>query len=242
MKYIYYIIGVSVVLTLGLVLRLSGVKVEVSDPALVINDRVISTTELSEFAQVGSYHSKGEGFLDAVITRELLIQGAIAQGIHTEEAFRKSVEAFYEQSLVKAMVDRKLQSLSPDVTEEMVSKYIAMCPKSVRYTKTVYESEEGFEKGEPQSSTQQEHDFEDLSEALQFDLFSIEPGDSTPPERSNEGLVVYRLDAAVDSETPGTVPDDDQVMAMLIDQSRNAMFDTWLNDVRQKAHIEVLTE
>ncbi len=242
MKYIYYIIGVLVLLTLGLVLRLSGVKVEVSDQALVINDRVISTTELDEFAQVGSYHSQGEGFLDAVITRELLIQEAISQGIHTEEAFRKSVEAFYEQSLVKAIVDRKLQSLSPDVTGEMVSKYKSLCIKTVRYTKTVYENEENFEKGEPLSSTHKEHYFEDLSEALQYDLFSIEPGDSTPPERSNEGLVIYRLDATDNSATPGTVPDDDQVRAMLIDQGRNAMFDTWLSDVRKKAHIEVLTD
>jgi hypothetical protein len=117
-----------------------------------------------------------------------------------------------------------------------------MCSKTVRYTKTVYQNEADLEKGEPQSSTHHGHDFEDLSEALQYDLFSLEPGESTRPERSDEGLVVYRLDAVVDSEVSSTVPDDDQVKEMLVDQGRNAMFDAWLSDIRERARIEVLTD
>jgi hypothetical protein len=242
MKYIYYIIGVLVLLTLILALRLSDLRVEVSEPALVINDRVISKKELDDYAQVGSHHSRGEGFYDTVITRELLIQEAIAEGIHTEERFRKSVEAYYEESLIQAVVDRKLASLSPDVTENMISDYKEMLTKAVRYTKTIYEDKESFENGISGFSTQQEKNFENLSESLQYDLFSIEPGESTLPERLTEGLVVYRLDAVVELGRSGTTPDDKQVREMLADQGRNAMFDAWLNDVRNSAHIEVMKD
>ena len=242
MKYIYYILGVLLVITLGLAIRLGGVKVEVSEPALVINDRVISKSELAEFEKVGSYHSRGEGFLDAVITRELLIQEALKQGIHKEEAFRKSIEDFYEQSLVKALVDRELQTLSPDVTKGMITKYKEMCLKTVKYTKIIYEDEEDFKNGKPLSSSHQEHDFEDLSETLKYSLFALGPGEGSRPERSNEGIVVFRLDKAVDTASPETMPDDDQIREFLIDQGKNAMFDSWLSEIRKKARIEVLVD
>jgi hypothetical protein len=138
MRYIYYIIGILCLITLGLVIRLNVVKVEVSEPALIINDRIVSQSELEEFAKVGSYHSQGSGFLDAVITRELLIQEAVREGIHEEEAFRASVEAYYEQSLVKELVDRKLQNLSAEVTADMVKEFKEMCRKALFHIRTSY--------------------------------------------------------------------------------------------------------
>jgi hypothetical protein len=227
-------------ITLGLALRLSGIKLEVSEPVLVINDRLISRSELDEFSQVGSYHSEGEGFLDAIIARELLIQEAVKLGIHEEEAFRKSIEEFYEQSLVKALVDRKFRLLAPDVTGEMVSKYQAMCLKAVGYTKAVYENEASLEEGKSLTSAEYVYNFEDLSDKLKYSLFILEPGESTLPERSNEGIVVYRLDGISDSETPGEeMVSDEQVREFLIEQGKTAMFDAWLRDVRKNARIEI---
>lgn len=241
MRYIYYIAGILILITLGLAIRLSGIKVEVSEPALVVNDRIISKTELEEFAEVGSYHSRGSGFLDAVITRELLIQEAIRQGIHKEEDFRKSVEAYYEQSLIKTLIDRKLESLSPEVTPEMVERYKKMCLKTVEYTKFVYESEGDVEAGKIASTMQQVHDFEDLSDAMKFSLFRLTPGGRSLPESTAEGIVVYRLDRAFDAPEADAVPDDEEARAFLTDQAKEAMFDKWLGGIRTAADIREIS-
>jgi hypothetical protein len=240
MRYIYYIIGILCLITLGLAVWLNTLKLEVSDPALKINDRIISESELEEFKKVGSYHSQGSGFLDAVIIRELLIQEAIRQGIHKEEAFRKKVEAYYEESLVERVVDRKYKSLSPEVTADMVERYKEISDKTVEYTKLVYETKEDIEGGKIQSTQQEMRFFEDLSDTLQISLFQLSPGESSLPDTTAEGVVVYRLDRV--SGTPGadTVHDDDEVKTFLEGRLKEAMFEQWLDEIEGAADIEPL--
>jgi hypothetical protein len=171
-----------------------------------------------------------------------MIQEAIKLGLNKEETFRKSVESFYEQSLVKALIDYKLQTLSPEVTADMISKYKEMYNKTVKYTKSVYENEEAIEKGEPQSVISREYVFKNLSETLQFSLFTLAPGESTLPELSIDGYVVYRFDGISDASGLGVLEDDDDIRDYLMDQSRNAMFAEWLNDLKKGATIEILID
>jgi hypothetical protein len=242
MRYIYYIIGILILLTLGLAVRLNGLRVEVSEPALIINDRIISKSELGEFAKVGSYHSQGQGFLDTVITRELLIQEAIRQGIHKEEAFRASVEAYYEQSLVKAVVDRKLQSVSPEVTDEMVGRYQEMCLKGVTYTKFVYGSEDDRQTGNAISETTHTYRFEDFSDTMKYTLFRLASGEGVLSDATEEGIVVFQLDTISADQDAGSVPDDGQVRTFLEEQARNAMLEKWLRDIRKSADIREFSQ
>lgn len=242
MKYIYYIIGILILISVGLTVRLSGLKVDVSEPALVINDKIISKTELDDLSKYGSYHSRGKDFIDSVITREILIQEALKAGIHKEEAFRKSVESFYEQSLIKVVVDRKFQELSPEVTEEMIATYKKMALSTVIFTKYIYDSEEGVQTGEASSTVKQEHSFENLSETLQFTLFMLEPGETSQPEETDEGYVVFRLDKISPNSAADGLQDDAQVKDFLIDQGKNAMFDSWMNEIRKNADIQILSQ
>lgn len=240
MKYIYYILGILILITIGLAVRLSSVRVEVSEPALVINDRVISKVELGELAKMGSYHSQGENFLDSVITRELLIQEAVKEGINKEEAFRKSVEDYYEQSLVKILIDRKYQSFSPVVTEELIAKYKEMYLKKVKYTKLVYKNEEDLHNGKVKSTIHMESDFENLSDTLKYSLFLLTPGSLSRPELSDKEYVVYRLDETFVTSETGPEPDGNQVRSFLINQGKSAMFDSWLGEIRKSADIQIL--
>jgi len=241
MKYIYCIIGILILITFGLAVRLFGLKVDVSESALVINDKIITKSELEDLSKFGSYHSQGKDFIDSVITRELLIQEAVKQRIHKEEAFRKSIEMYYEQSLIKITVERKLQALSPVVTESMIEKYSEMSPNRLRYTKYIYENKEDYQKGKVSSATAMEGEFEDFSDVLKYSLFLLSPGDKSEPELLDEGYVVYRLDEIIRNQGVGKMHDDGQVMSFLIDQGKNAMFNTWMNDLKKNADIQVLS-
>ena len=138
MKYIYYVIGIIALITVLAAVRFSSLKVEVSEPAIVINDRVISEKELDRIFKSSPYSNHMAGVIDSVITNQLLIQEAIAQGINKEELFRASVENFYEQSLIKILIDRKFNSLEPEIPQEMVDRYRERSGKKVEYAKFVY--------------------------------------------------------------------------------------------------------
>jgi hypothetical protein len=241
MKYIFYILGILIVLTIGVALRLSNsLKVEISEPALVINDRILSENELDERHKSGSYHSQGKGFLESVITRELLIQEAVKQGINKEEAFRKSVENFYEQSLVKILIDRKFQSLTPIVTDEMVEKYTGLSGKILQLTKFVYQTEEAIQKGRPQSSVEIKNEFENMSDSLKFSLLFLKPGELSSPEHTEAGYIFYRLDATLDATGIEPLTDRAQIKEFLINQNKKIQFDSWLEQLKIKADIQIL--
>jgi hypothetical protein len=239
MKYIYYILGIILLITIGLILQRSTLRVDVSEPALVINDRIISEDELKEQLKHGSYHTQG-GY-DAIITRELLIQEALKEGIHKEEAFRASVQSYYEQSLVKTLMDRKLEEFSPIVTEEMVEKFKGMASAQVGYTRIVYKNEADYRERKGKEEAGQTEDFENLSETLRYSLFLLTPGGTTLPETTEEGIVVYRLDEVTPSSEGNMEQEDEAVRAFLVDQGKNAMFAAWMADLKKSAHIELLS-
>src|SRR3989339_695076 len=123
MKYIYYILVIMIVFSGLAAYGLFDTRVEISKPFLSINDRIISEAEFeSALKRKPSYMSR-EQFAESLIDKQLLIQEAVRMKINKEENFRSAVEIFYEQSLIKILLDRKLDSLVVDVTDAEMEKY-----------------------------------------------------------------------------------------------------------------------
>ena len=87
--------------------------------AIRINNYTLTAGEFNElFAEL-----KGEGgtpkaradFLDNLINRKLLLQEAQLRGLDKEKDFLKSVENFWEQSLLTVIIDRKTKEILGDV-------------------------------------------------------------------------------------------------------------------------------
>ena len=57
-----------------------------------------------------------KAFLDNLIIRKLLLQEAQRQGLDRQKDFLRSVESFWEQSLLKVVVDKKMEEISKDIT------------------------------------------------------------------------------------------------------------------------------
>lgn len=68
----------------------------------------------SFYAVDGSAASRRE-FLDSFITRKLILKEAERMGLDKDPEFLKSVEFFWQQSLVKLTLDRKIRQLCMDV-------------------------------------------------------------------------------------------------------------------------------
>ena len=242
MKYIYYVIAIFLILTVFIIFNHTSVTVEVSEPAIVINDRIITKDELSELAHSLSYQSDLKGFKDAVITNELLIQEAIKQGINKEESFRQSVENYYEQSLVKLLVDRTFEGFHPVVSKELVTRYLDYSARVVDLTRNSFLSREDGEKGIIHHSEDVRQPYQDLSDYLQYSLLFVKKGETTELMESENGYYNYRLNGFSEKKSLGDEADLKEISSFLADQQKRVMFESWLKKLRDNADIKILTE
>jgi hypothetical protein len=65
----------------------------------------------SSYAAVDTPQSRNE-FLNNLINRKLILQEAQARGLDRDKAFLRTIERFWEQSLLKLSVDRKTREIA----------------------------------------------------------------------------------------------------------------------------------
>ncbi len=108
--------------------KLKGTKEQ--DYLVKINNYTITVPEFKEeflasaYAKDNTPESRRE-FLAMLIRRKLILQDAQARGLDKDKEFLKSIERFWEQSLLKRVMDKKSQEIAgsiviPDSTVETV--------------------------------------------------------------------------------------------------------------------------
>ena len=95
-----------------------------------INDYHITSQEFNEmyddsFKKDETQEHK-KAFIDSLISRKLILQKAQTIGLDTDPEFLKSIENFWEQSLLKIMIDHKTSQVAKMITvsdEEVNNAY-----------------------------------------------------------------------------------------------------------------------
>lgn len=87
--------------------------------ALRINDFIMTEEELEEEirkSEISDSPSERQKFLEDLINRKLILQEAEHLGLDKEREFLKAVERFWEQSLLKIMIDRKSKEIAGQIS------------------------------------------------------------------------------------------------------------------------------
>ncbi len=101
---------------------LSGCGKDVSrgKPAIQINDYMMTPEEFNEkFTELNIYSYRPEAkkvFLDTLINQKIILQEAQRLGLDKQDDFLKSIEKFWEQSLLKIIITDKSAEISKKVT------------------------------------------------------------------------------------------------------------------------------
>jgi hypothetical protein len=243
-RYIYYIIVILLVLSaiIGYELESRNPVPSPRDAAIIVNAKVIS---VEEFNKLYSSRSSGaedrSGFINSLLTKELLIQESKKEGIDKEEPFRRSIQNFYEQSLIKLLMDRKCACLNITVTDDEVNGYIAHLNKKMYLTIFSFDSADEVRKGEYTDGEKKSVNFEDLSADIRNSVIPLEEGELTGPVKTGGKYIVTRLDRMEDipSRAP-SVPERDNIRKMLIEERKEKILNDWIADLRKKASIKVL--
>lgn len=242
MRYIYYIIAIVLVFSGLAAYGLFDASIEVSQPVLSVNDRIYSQSELESLMNYNHADQTRDEFVDSLIEKQLLIQEAIRQKINSEESFRRSVENFYEQSLIKILLDRKHDSLAVDVTTEEVARYEELTRKKIIIKKLIYPTMADLKNRSNEKVETIETEYINLSDDLKFSLLSMNPGESTPPGmKGGQGAVMYRLEKILPADpklTSKMKPFDVKRVSLFIQgMKKEQLLDQWIKEIRQSADI-----
>jgi len=177
MKYIYYIFGIIVLLT-GLVWG-SALLRPPSEPGsdeLVVNELRLSSLELQQRWQQRPYHqSTQKEFLAELVSQQLLVDQAIKLGVANEQAFKNSVQTFFEQSLVRTLLERKIAELKIAVSEEEVTAWRQAMNQN--YQLTLIRTGRADDETVQASSQPLQQAFSLLPDAVKLIVLTLRPGE-----------------------------------------------------------------
>ncbi len=239
MKYIYYIIAIVIVFSALAAYGLFDTRIEISKPFISVNDRIISEDEFKKMLDRKPSYMGQEQFIESVIAKQLLIQEAIKMKINTEENFRQSVETFYEQSLIKILLDRKLDSIVVDVTSDEIGKYETFLQNKFVLTKWIYPSIKDAENKTNETIEKVISEFIDLSDDVKFVLLNLKKGELSRPVATDFGVLVYRIDDIKKMQTSGRKQGFDikRVSLFLEDKKKEQVLNEWADTLRENSEI-----
>jgi hypothetical protein len=241
-RYIYYIIIILLGLSAIIGYELRTKSPSTKDAALIVNKQVITTDEFNRLYSLQPPNPGGKSdFINSLMTKELLIQESKREGIDKEESFRRSIQNFYEQSLIKLLIDRKLASLHVTVGDDEVNRYIALLNKKVYLTIFSANSPEEADRGKYTDNENKAVLFDDLSRDIRDSIISLRDGQMTGPIRSGDRYIVIKLDKLenVPSQMRRSV-EKDKIRKMLIEEKKEKMLSDWIAGLRKNASVKIL--
>lgn len=225
-------------------LKVFVLKPSVDETALTINNIAISEEKINRLFNQRSRYIDDKDFIHSVVIRQLLIQEAIKSGVQEEEAFRQSVQDYYEQSLIKIIMDRKYNSLETQIDESLVDRYMSLSGKTIDLTLLSYRQPDDRVKGNFERQEKISLPFRRLAMGVKSVILTLEPGKMSEPVFSqNDGLYsVFRLDRVSGpepSEGHDENMDRETVRQIITEHEKEVLIDRWLDSLEEKARVRV---
>jgi hypothetical protein len=242
MRYIYYIgiilLGLSAVI--GFELRRSSIAP--TNAVIIINNKVITGEEFEKLYSASQPRTQSQtDFINSLITKELLIQESMRTGIDKEESFRRSIQNFYEQSLTKLLIDKKLSSLHITVADDEFNNYISSWNKIFHITIFRFDSPGQAAKSDYRNGKQMVIHQEDLCGDIGENIRQLKTGEITQPIKSGDQYLVLRLDK-IDAGPPAVISEEEKerIKKMIEERQKEKIINDWISSLRKNATIKIL--
>jgi hypothetical protein len=241
MKYLFIILAIVCGTTaLSFFLLIPPAKIPPGDIAITVNNHDIAENGVLQEITSSGYHTEEESDrYDTIITRVLLLQEAQKQKIDKEESFRKELETYYENSLIKILLERKDSQITVDVSEADINGYLSFVNTVVSFTRldTVPNSDSEAMSARGVTKTLP---FDDLATPVQLLLSSLKPGQYGVKFDTGSEKYAVRLDSvsAIDDSSPQTI-DRQYILKILEDYKREQKINSWLTKLKQDAKITI---
>lgn len=240
MKYIYYIIAILLVLTAAIFYEIYPPSGPPEKAVLVVNKKVITADEFDKlYASRPSRMDDRADFVNFLITRELLIQEAQREGIDKDESFRRSIQNYYEQSLVKLLMDRKFAGFNIKVDDQELNKYLDFLHRRLHLTIFTFDDAASAKHGRLGKGEEKTVSCDDLSAEMRGVLVGLSEGESTEPFLMGDVYKVIRVDRIEPSDHAAAEAEREEVRKILTEEKKSKMIAAWVADLRSKASVSI---
>ena len=213
------------------------------DVVLTVNDSQI-TLDMIEKTKIerASHHDDRSALINSVIVEHLLIQEAQRQKIDEEPEFREAIKTFYEQSLIKILLDRRAAQINNGVTEQEVDTFLSYLGKPITFS-TVRGSGTVIDTIDWSKSRRNTVLFDDLSSTMQPLLAGLEPGKSrTIFDTGNEWFAVRVEEIGPLEQEEKSDLSRERVRSMIAASKRDEQLNSWVNSLLLEANISIKTD
>ena len=239
MKYLIIVFGLIVTtLVMSIMLLPKDKEMQHEEIAVTINGRNISNATLADEGSGYGFHGSRLELFESIITRELLIQEAQRLEIDKEESFRKALKRFYENSLVKILLERKNKDTSVSVSEQEIDTYISFLGRNVSFTR-LHEIPVDPALATAAQGIENTALFDDLAEPLRLLLATLKPGEYAVRFDTGNEKYAIRLDSISQRVQKAAAQDRNQLEENLKDYKREQLLRQWLTDLKSHATITI---
>lgn len=240
LKFIWYLIALAASAAVFIAYYTATPHPLNKDFVISINQKHVTREEFN--ARLASIHNADrQDFINSLIVRELMIQAAEKEGIDKNEAFRRSIQDYYEQSLIKQVMDKKIKDIKVSVTDQEIDRFIAFQNSTVTVTTFLADDENAAEKAQFKSHEVRTVRVNDLADDACGRLECLKEGECTPPFKTDRGCEVVRLDKVVcPADQVLSAKNRDKIRSLLLARKRQKAIDSWIADMKAGSKIEVL--
>ncbi len=248
MRYLYIVAGLILI-----VIGISGMtflrfKPPESRELVRINDRVITIDEFEkEYSEALAYYNQKKSrpeFLEDLITKELLLQEAKRRGLDLKSDFRRSIQSYYEQTLLKNLAQERMAEINVTVTEEEIEPYYKNMGRVFIVRSIVLPDQEKAEEVIRSFPTEggelKTLYFDEIPQELVNDISGLKEGDVLKrPVRTEKGFLVIKVEAIRSVSVPPLEKVRDEVRKEIEGKKKMADMERWLGELRKKAAINI---
>lgn len=251
MRYIYAVAGIILI-----ILGLSGITFLRSQPPSSkelarINERAITIDEFRK-----AYDEKHASspvpidkrlFVDELITKEILIQEAKRRGLDLREPFRRSIQNYYEQTLLKNLAQARMSEIKVSIDEKEITSYYENMGKVFRFKVMSFAKEaEAFDavKSFPSAEAGEKTlSVAELPDEMINDISALKSGDVYQrPVPFNRVFLVFKLEGIRNEPVPPLSEVRDEIRRTLEEKKRRAEMEMWLAELKKNANIKLNEE
>ena len=206
-----------------------------------VNDSSI-TSSMLEKSEKGrsSHHENRREFLNSVVIEQLLLQEAQLQKIDQEPQFREAIKQYYEQSLIKILLERHNQSIDDTVTDQEIDLFLSYFGKTLTFTITQGTGSQVTPEIDWSAGTTKTERFDDLSSTMQPLLVGLQPGDTRAVfDTGNEWFAIRVDNVAGDTSPDTTTIPRETIKSIITTNKREQQLNSWINELVSKADISI---
>ncbi|MCL5023250.1 MAG: hypothetical protein M1497_07770 [Nitrospirae bacterium] len=248
MRYIYTVIGI-ILISAGLA-GVTFLKVQPSRgrEAVRVNDHVVTMDEFRKAYAERSSAAPGpvdkKQFLDDLITKEVLIQEAKRRGLDLEEPFRRSIQNYYEQTLLKNLAQREMSGITVSVGDDEIEEYYGNLGKvfdlRVVSFPSVQQAEEAVRKFPSAKAEKTVLHWEEIPSDMRDAVTSLRAGDIYgKPIRRARGFLVFMLKGNRSEPVPPLDAVRDEIRKTLEERKKRDAMERWLEGLKRHSRITV---